>query len=241
MDVVDPDAIHAARETLRQAIGDELSDALLAAHRSDGASGDDLSPAAKGIRRLRTVALGLLAAADEPNAAALAEAQFNRADNMTDRQGALGILVSLDAPERQVALEAFYERFKDDALVLDKWFALQAAAQRPNTVDEVLRLAGHPDFVMTNPNRLRALAGTFGGNHWAFHSADGRGYGFLADMILAADKLNPQVAARLVPPFGRWRRFKAGHSDLMRQALERIVAAPGLSKDVFEQVSKSLA
>jgi aminopeptidase N len=241
VEVVDPDAIHAARERLRRAIGSTLSDTLLAAHRSDGVEGHDLSPHAKGVRRLRTVALGLLSAADEAQAAQLAKAQFDRADNMTDRQGALGILVSLDAPERQAALGAFYRRFHDDALVLDKWFALQAAAQRPDTVDQVLNLARHSDFVITNPNRLRALAGTFGANHWAFHSPDGRGYAFLADMIVAADKLNPQVAARLVPPFGRWRRFEPKRAELMRQALERIVATPGLSKDVFEQVSKSLA
>ena len=160
---------------------------------------------------------------------------------MTDRQGALGVLVSLEVPERQAALDAFYERFHDDALVLDKWFALQAAAQRPDTVDQVLKLASHPDFAITNPNRLRSLAGVFGANHWAFHSPDGRGYAFLADMILAADKLNPQVAARMVPPLGRWRRFEPKRAEMMRQALERIVATPGLSKDVFEQVSKSLA
>jgi aminopeptidase N len=105
----------------------------------------------------------------------------------------------------------------------------------------VQSLAAHSDFTINNPNRLRALAGTFGANHWAFHSADGRGYDFLADMIIAADKLNPQVAARLVPPFGRWRRFDPKRSELMRQALERIVATPDLSKDVFEQASKSLA
>ena len=241
MEVVDPDAIHAARERLRRAIGSTLSDALVAAHRSDGVEGHDLSSRAKGVRRLRTVALGLLSAADESQGASLAKAQFDRADNMTDRQGALGILVSLEAPQRQAALDAFYGRFHDDALVLDKWFALQAAAQRADTVDQVLKLAAHPDFAITNPNRLRALAGTFGGNHWAFHSPDGRGYAFLADMIVAADKLNPQVAARLVPPFGRWRRFEPKRAELMRQALERIVATPGLSKDVFEQVSKSLA
>jgi aminopeptidase N len=105
----------------------------------------------------------------------------------------------------------------------------------------VHHLAHHPDFTMSNPNRLRALAGTFGANHWAFHSADGRGYAFLADMIIAADKLNPQVAARLVPPFGRWKRFEPKRSAMMREQLERIVATPGLSKDVFEQASKSLA
>jgi aminopeptidase N len=241
MDVVDPDAIHRSREDLRRQIGSQLSNILIGAHRSDGAAGHDLSPAAKGIRRLRTVALGLLATADSDQVASLAKAQFDRADNMTDRQGALGILVSLEAPERQAALDAFYNRFHDDALVLDKWFALQAAAQRSDTVDQVLKLASHPDFVITNPNRLRSLAGTFGANHWAFHTPDGRGYKFLADMIIAADKLNPQVAARLVPPFGRWRRFEPKRAEMMRQALERIVAAPGLSKDVFEQVSKSLA
>jgi aminopeptidase N len=241
MDVVDPDAIHSARDRLRTAIGSQLSEGLLVAHRSDGARGDDLSPAAKGIRRLRSVALGFIAANDQPLAAELAKAQFDRADNMTDRQGALGILVSLDVPERGEALDAFYDRFRDDPLVLDKWFALQAAAQRADTVDQVLRLATLPDFAMTNPNRLRSLAGTFGANHWAFHSPDGRGYEFLADMIIAADRLNPQVAARLVPPFGRWRRFEARRSQLMREALERIVGIPNLSKDVFEQVSKSLA
>jgi aminopeptidase N len=149
--------------------------------------------------------------------------------------------VSTHAPERSEALEAFYQRFHDDPLVLDKWFALQAAAQREETVDEVLRLARHPDFVITNPNRLRSLASVFGANHWAFHSADGRGYAFLADMIIAADKLNPQIAARLVPPFGRWRRFEPKRAAMMRQALERIAATSGLSKDVYEQVTKSLA
>jgi aminopeptidase N len=204
---------------------------LLAANRSDGAAGSDLSPMAKGIRRLRAVALGFVAAADPQQAAALAKAQFNRADNMTDRQGALKVLVSLDTPEREAALDAFYARFHDDPLVLDKWFALQAAAQRAGTVDEVIKLAGHPDFTMNNPNRLRSLAGTFAANHWAFHSPDGRGYAFVADMIIAADKLNPQLAARLTPPLGRWRRLEPKRAALMRQALERIVATPGLSRE----------
>ena len=241
MDVVDPDAIHASRETLRKDLASSLHDALQSAYRSDGVQGHDLSPAAKGVRRLRTVALSLLSAGDEREAAELAKARFDVADNMTDRQGALGVLVSLEAPERQAALDAFYERFKDDPLVIDKWFALQAAAQRTDTVDQVLRLSTHPDFKITNPNRLRALAGTFGANHWAFHSPDGRGYAFLADMILDADKINPQVAARMVPPLGRWRRYEPKRSAMMRAELERIASTEGLSKDVFEQVTKSLA
>ena len=241
LELVDPDAVHRSREDLRAAVGSANADHLLSAHRSEGAAGNDLSPQAKGIRRLKAVALGLLAAADEGQAAKLAKTQFDTADNMTDRQGALGVLVSLDAPERGQALDAFYERFRDEPLVLDKWFALQAVAQRPDTVDQVLRLVEHADFRISNPNRLRSLAGNFGANQWAFHSSDGRGYTLLTDMIIAADKLNPQVAARLVPPFGRWRRFEPKRSELMRQALERIVGTPGLSKDVFEQASKSLA
>ena len=240
LDLIDPDAIHRSRDELRAAIGSALTEPLLAAHQASGASGDDLSQHAKGVRRLRTMALGLLAARDPRDTARLAKAQFDRADNMTDRQGALAVLVSLEAPERQDVLDAFYARFRDDPLVLDKWFALQASGQRPDTVDEVLRLSSHPDFAITNPNRLRSLAGTFGANHWAFHSPDGRGYAFLADMILAADKLNPQVAARLVTPFGKWRRFEPNRSALMRQSIARIAAAPGLSKDVYEQASKIL-
>jgi aminopeptidase N len=241
MDVVDPDAIHSSREHLRHSLGRALMDDLAKAQAADAGSGADLSPLAKGTRRLRSVALGLIAGADQARAASLAKAQFEAADNMTDRQGALGVLVSLNAPEREAALMTFYDRFHDDALVLDKWFALQAAAQRTDTLDQVLTLAAHRDFTIANPNRLRALAGTFGVNHWAFNGADGRGYAFLGDMIVAADKLNPQVAARLVPPFGRWRRFEPKRSALMRSQLERIMNTPGLSRDVFEQVSKSLA
>ncbi|GAA4725207.1 aminopeptidase N [Sphingomonas lutea] len=240
LDVVVPDAVHRARDALRAAVGARLSDAMLAAHRQEGGAGNDLSPEAKGIRRLRSVALGYFAAGDATAGAALAKAQFDGADNMTDRQGALGLLVSLDGPERVQALDAFYLRFREDPLVLDKWFGLQAMAQRAETVDEVLKLAEHPDFTISNPNRLRALAGSFAANHWAFHSPDGRGYAFLADMILAADKLNPQTAARLVPPLGRWRRFEPHRSKLMRAQLERVAGTSGLSKDVYEQASKSL-
>src|SRR5438270_706317 len=150
MEVVDPDAIHAAREALRAAIGSALSGELLAAHRCDGVQGHDLSPRAKGVRRLRTVALSMVSAADESQAAALAKAQFDGADNMTDRQGALGVLVSTQAPERAVALDSFYARFHDNPLVLDKWFALQAAAQRSDTVDQVLKLAQHAIHLATS-------------------------------------------------------------------------------------------
>ena len=241
MTVVDPDAIHAAREKLRSAIGRAMLGELANAQRPSGLSGDDVSREAKGARRLRTVALGLLAAGDPVQGAELAKAQFDSADNMTDRQGALTVLASLEAEQRDQALRAFYERFEDDPLVIDKWFAVQASAQRADALAQVEALAKHPQFNPSNPNRLRSLAGAFGMNQWVFHDSSGRGYRFLADLILAADRLNPQVAARLLPPLGRWRRFEEQRAALMRAELERIAAAEGLSKDVYEQASKSLA
>ena len=159
---------------------------------------------------------------------------------MTDRQGALGVLSLLDAPEREAAFDDFNARYRDDALVIDKWFALQAAAPRADTLMVVEALRRHPDFSLRNPNRLRALVGSFAGNQVAFHQPSGAGYRLVADLIIEVDAINPQVAARLVPPLGRWRRFVAPYAELMRAELERIVATPGLSKDVFEQASKSL-
>ncbi|HVF37906.1 MAG TPA: aminopeptidase N [Sphingomicrobium sp.] len=239
MEFVEPDAIHASREALREAVGSALAEELAEAQAA-GASGSDLSPSAKGVRRLKSVALALLAAGDPSRGAALAKAQFDAADNMTDRQGALMVLANLDGAEREAALAAFYDRFRDDTLVLDKWFALQAAAQRADTLEVVERLAGHASFTSRNPNRWRALVSNFAANQWAFHHPSGRGYRFVADMILAVDKLNPQVAARQIPSLGKWRRLEPMRAELMRAELERIVASPSLSKDVFEQASKSL-
>ncbi|HYE26738.1 MAG TPA: aminopeptidase N [Allosphingosinicella sp.] len=239
--VVDPEAIRTAREGLRAELGRALEGQWRAAYASSTANRYEYSPAAKGARRLRTVALNYLMAAGAGDSAALAKRQFDQADNMTDRQGALSALANSHAPERCEALCAFYERYRDDALVLDKWFTVQAVSTRDDTLAVVEALAKHPDFTLANPNRMRSLVGAFAANQRAFHDVSGRGYRFLADMILAVDELNPQTAARLVPPLGRWRRFDAGRQDRMKAELERIVATPGLSKDVFEQASKSLA
>jgi aminopeptidase N len=237
--VADPDAIHRAREALRTAVGSELETQWRAAYAANTANRYEYSPAAKGARRLRTVALGYLMASGAEDAPAIAMRQFSQTDNMTDRQGALGMLVNSGAAERAEALQAFYERYRSNALVLDKWFMVQALSSRNDTPEAVARLAEHPDFTLSNPNRLRALVGAFASNQRAFHDASGRGYRFVADMILAADKLNPQSAARLVPPLGRWRRFDEKRAELMKAELRRIVETPGLSKDVFEQASKS--
>jgi aminopeptidase N len=238
--IVDPDAIRAAREGLRRRLAEVLEAQWRDAYAANAANRFEYSPAAKGARRLRTVALGYLMASDAEDAPALAMRQFDDADNMTDRQGALGALTNSHAPEREAALRGFYERYRADALVLDKWFTVQALSTRDDALDEVEALARHADFTLSNPNRMRALVGAFAANQRAFHDASGRGYRFLADTILAVEKLNPQTAARLVPPLGRWRRFDEARQALMRAELERIVATPGLSKDVFEQASKSL-
>jgi aminopeptidase N len=237
--VADPGTIHAEREGLKAWLGRELKDALVALHERASAVPYSLSAQARGARKLKTQALVYLAAAEPELAARMAAAQFDAADNMTDRQGALMVLCGLNSPAREAKLAAFHARHAGNALVIDKWFALQAGSLHPRVVEHVKALAQHPDFTLANPNRVRALYMAFTAPH-AFHSADGEGYRMIADLILALDPINPQTAARFVAPLGRWRRIEPARSALMRGQLERILAAPGLSKDSFEQVSKSL-
>ncbi|RZL58753.1 MAG: aminopeptidase N [Sphingomonas sp.] len=238
--MVDPEAIFRAREGLRRALGLRLADRWRDAYERAPSGPYVYSPAAKGHRRLRSVALGYIAASGADDAATIAFRQFERADNMTDRQGALGTLANGYSDEREAALDIFYHRYAGNGLVIDKWFQTQALSSRDDTGRLVADLARHPDFTLANPNRARALVGAFGANQRAFNAADGSGYRFLADQLIALDKLNPQTAAKLLPPLARWRRFDADRAALMRGELERIVATPGLSKDVFEQASKSL-
>jgi aminopeptidase N len=240
MATVDPDAIYTAREALRTALGTTLAGEWRAAYEAVRANRFEYSPAAKGARRLKSVALGYLAASGAADAAALAFQQFEDADNMTDRQGALTTLVNSESDSRATALDIFYNRYVGNALVLDKWFQTQALSTRDDTAATVEALAKHRDFTLANPNRARALIGAFSVNQRAFHNASGRGYRFLADQLIALDKLNPQTAAKLVPPLGRWKRFDAVRAAKMRAELERILATPGLSKDMFEQATKSL-
>ena len=235
----DPGTIHAAREGLKAAIGTALAVELDALHaRASGVALDD--PAGRGARKVKTQALVFIAAANPARAATLAAQQYDAADNMTDRQGALMVLCGLDCPERAERLAAFYERYKDNALVIDKWFTLQALSLHPDVIAHVRELAGHPDFTLKNPNRVRSLHMAFAGNPKGFHAADGEGYRMAADVILALDPINPQTAARFVPALGRWRRIEPVRAALMKGELERIMAAGGLSRDTFEQVSRSL-
>ena len=240
MAVVDPDAIFAAREALRADLGRALETEWRSAYDGAQANRFEYSPAAKGARRVKTVALGYIAASGAADASELAFGQFEAADNMTDRQGALTTLVNGSSDKRDAALVAFYQRYQGNALVLDKWFQTQALSSRDDAAQAVEALAAHKDFTLANPNRARALIGAFSVNQRAFHDVSGRGYRFVADQLIALDRLNPQTAAKLVPPLGRWKRFDAARAAKMRAELERIVAAPGLSKDMFEQASKSL-
>ncbi|AEI36916.1 aminopeptidase N [Zymomonas mobilis] len=240
LETVDPKAIAEARDDLRSILGQELEDLWRDAYKRSSRGDYSYTPEAVGARRLRNVALSYLAAGDFKDAPTIAWQQFEKADNMTDRRGALDVLVNGVAPEREQALTAFYERYKDNALVIDKWFSAQALSTRPDTIDIVKKLAVHPDFTLKNPNRARSLIGGFAHNARAFHDLSGEGYRFVTDMIIALDKINSQTAARMIAPFGRWKRYDSTRSELMRQSLEKILETPNLSKDVFEQASKSL-
>ena len=240
MVTVDPDAIRRERLALQAAIGAALEKEWRAVLSGNAPPATDLSRGAKGSRRLRGVALAYLAAAGFNDAAGLAFHIFSDADGMTERQAALATLAHGNSEERVAALDIFYQRYRDNPLVLDKWFQVQAWSLRPDTVDAVKDLARHPDFTLGNPNRVRALYGALTGNQAAFHRADGAGYRLIADLVIALDPKNPQTAARMIPPLGRWKRFDEGRQALMRGELERILAQPGLSRDVTEQASKSL-
>jgi len=242
MDVVDPNALHQARLQVRMQLAWDLEPELLDAWRAPVSHGP-YSPdaAASGKRALRNLALGYLMELDDPEIRGLALMQFERADNMTDAMAALSALANCDCHERQVALDAFYAKWKDEPLVVDKWLAVQATSRLPSTLDEVKRLTAHPAFDIRNPNKVYALIRGFCANHVRFHAADGAGYEFAADRIIEIDALNPQVAARIARAFDRWKKFDAGRQSHARAALERIRGTQSLSRDTTEVVTKALA
>jgi aminopeptidase N len=243
MEVVDPDAIHATRNTIAAQLARALRSDLLAAYEANAVPGRYSPDAANaGKRALRNLCLGYLMELADGESRALAVRQFEHADNMTDAMAALAVLANCDCPERVPALDAFYAKWRRDPLVVDKWLRVQASSRLPGTLAEVQRLLGHPAFEIRNPNKVYALIGGFAmGNHVRFHAASGAGYAFLADQIVRMDALNPQVAARMARAFDRWKRFDAGRQAHARAALERIRATDRLSKDTTEVVVKALA
>jgi aminopeptidase N len=239
LELVDPDALHEARNRLRRELAQKLEPDLLEIYRNIKAEGP-YSPDAEstGRRALRNLCLSYLV---EIGQAKPAYEQFRNADNMTDAMAALTALANVDCPERLPALESFYAHWQHEPLVVDKWLAVQATSRLPGTLARVNQLLSHPAFDMKVPNKVYALIRAFASNHVRFHAADGSGYAFLADQVIALDKLNPQVGARMARGFDRWRKFDEKRKASAKAALERIRETKGLSKDVAEIVTKALA
>ncbi|MGV3635084.1 MAG: aminopeptidase N C-terminal domain-containing protein, partial [Pseudorhodoplanes sp.] len=228
---------------LRSAIGKALAPALTATYDSLVSSAPYSPDAASaGRRALRNTALDLLAATGDTTAIARALTQYRQANNMTDRMAALATLSLHDRPERTEALQDFGKRYESDPLIIDKWLGLQAMIPEAGTLDRVRALTAHPAFSMNNPNRVRALIGSFAhGNATQFNRADGAGYDFVSDAVLALDTKNSQVAARLATAFRSWRALESGRRAKAEAALRRIASASTLSADVSDIVNRALA
>jgi aminopeptidase N len=245
--LADPAALHEAREALRTRIAVHLSETLVRLHGAMQDPGEFAPDAAgAGRRALRNAVLDLLAAAPVAEHLARAVGHAQAATNMTDAMGGLNALMQMSTtPDGAAAFDqavaAFYERWKDEPLVVDKWFALQARSSAPDALAQVEALTRHPAFEARNPNRLRALVASFAsGNPSRFHDPSGAGYRFLADRILETDGFNPMIAARLLEPLGGWRRYRDDLAGKMRNELARIAGTPGLSKNVLELAEKAL-
>jgi aminopeptidase N len=243
MDFADPSAIHHARQWLREHLAADLRKTLLNTWQDNlEADPQQVDAATVGRRSLKNACLSYLSLLDDEIFIELCANQAQLAHNMTDVLAALGILTHRDCPQREEQMAAFYRKWKSEPLVIDKWLSLQAQSSLPQTPQIVENLLRHEVFNSKNPNRVRALIGAFcQGNPYHFHAQDGRGYAFLVDRILEIDSFNPQVAAKLTTPLGRWRRYDAGRQQLMKTQLERIAAREDLSRDVGEIVEKSLA
>ncbi|UTW07408.1 aminopeptidase N [Pseudomonas benzenivorans] len=245
--VADVDAIHGAREFARRQLAEALFEPLwqrYQANREVSRSSPYVAEAEHFARRsLQNIALSYLMLGDQPQVLAACLEQFEVCDNMTERLAALAVLVNSPFEEEKAkALASFADFFKDNPLVMDQWFSVQAASSLPGALERVQQLMQHPAFTLKNPNKVRALIGAFAGqNPVGFHQADGSGYRFLADQVITLNALNPQIASRLLSPLTRWGKYDSARQGLMKAELERILASGELSSDVFEVVSKSLA
>ena len=245
VDEVNPEIIHQARQSYKKALANGLQDSWQSTYKKlyvNVAYSPDAQSA--GRRALKNLARSMLALAEDQSAQDLAQAQYELANNMTDRLSALSILVNQELPCAQKCLDDFYARFEKDDLVIDKWFTTQATRQTPHRtkiIDEVLKLREHRAFNINNPNRARSLIHSFCiGNPANFHQIDGSGYAFWVEQVLTLNKINPQVAARLARALDRWKKFAQPYQSLMREALEQVAKEPKLSPDVQEVINKAL-
>ncbi len=240
--VVDPLAIHLARQFVRANIGARLKQELLAQYHANATPGE-YSPDALSIgkRALKNLCLAYLTAAQDEEGIQLAQDQFENAGNMTDRVAALSALIHARVPTVDAALQRFYDEFEDEALVIDKWFGMQASSATSD-VAAVRQLMRHPAFNLRNPNRARSLISSFCANNPVqFHAPDGSGYAFWAEQVITLDGLNPQVASRLARAMDRWRRYTPALQEQMKKALQQVAGQQRLSNDVREVVGKALA
>jgi len=242
MQVVDVEAIHKAREfvvlTLAKQLQTQFKTLYLDNHKDESGLFDS---GAIGRRRIKNMCLGYLGRLEQQDIQQWSQQQFDTAKNMTDQLAALAVIVNSSHPAKQLCLAGFYQQWQTEALVADKWFALQASSHDPDTFATVQALMQHPAFDLKNPNRVRALIGAFSqANPLHFHAANGQGYQFLADQIIALNTLNPQVASRMLSPLTSWRRYDAGRQGLMKAQLERIMTTEAISIDVYEVASKCL-
>ena len=239
---IDVDGIHEARKLVVRGLATALKDELIATYHECGTNeAYEYTPEAVGRRRLKNMVLGYLMELETPEIFKLCDEQFNTATNMTDEIAAFTFLVDSDAQSREDAINSFYNKWHKDELVLDKWFSAQAMSSRSDVIDRVEALSKHADFDIKTPNRVRSLISVFAGlNQVSFHDKSGRGYKFLADKIKELDPINPQVSAGLSKQLTRWKAFDADRQKLMVETLEDIMKQDGLSKHVYEIVSKSL-
>lgn len=237
----DPPAIHAARQQIIKAIKREHRKLLDKIYKENTSSEFLITPEAMGQRALRNVALAILSSTHGTGCRSRTKAHYEEASNMTDRVAALSVIADMDKPEREEVFDDFYARFKNYPLVVDKWFALQAAATHPNIIQNIKNLKEHTDFNIKNPNRVRSLYAAFAMNNpVSFHAENGEGYTLLCDAVIELNSINPQIASRLLTPMREWKRYTPDRQDKMKAGLERIMAEKDLSPDVFEIVSKSL-
>jgi len=241
MQPADPEAIHAVRTDLIRVFAAAHRGAFERIYGAHDAA-EQFSPDAEsaGRRALRNACLRYLTAADDEAAARRSDTHYRGASNMTDMIAGLAQLSRMNSPLREIAFAHFYDRFRDNPLVLDKWLGLQASSPLPGTVHGVHALMKHPFFDIRNPNRVRALVGAFSGNHLRFHAADGEGYALVGEALRTLDAINPQVAARMAGAFENWRRYDAARQALMRAELEAMLAMPERSSNLFGVATKML-
>jgi aminopeptidase N len=241
--IADVDAIHRAREAVRDAIAMELKGLLIAVYKMNKSDAEFAPTTIQMAQRaIKNISLSYLMQPEATEMVNLCVQQFEGANNMTDSGAALQCIVNSPAAKgaRDKALTDFYNRWVNEALVIDMWFQLQAGSKLPDTLERVNALMEHEAFTLKNPNRARALIGPFSRNMVSFHQASGEGYRFLADRVLELNGLNPQIAARIMGPLTRWRRFDETRQRLMKGELERILSSDDLSPDVYEIASKSV-